>query len=221
MSNPIRKGTDILGKRSGESQFVGLKAGDAVEMASLVDMDELLSVDQMVIWLDDGNSPMWPAIGPSDPGHELGIKPRFRAYLPVVILDTDEVKIYSFGIRVARTLQEMDEEFGGLAGHTFKVKRKGMGLATNYTVIPTGKNIDVDEYEMPDIIPQLGPTNRNDIVDLLVETGAVSPGELEYEEEEAERPAQKKTKRVKRKRTRKPKAKEEEEADDDEEWEDV
>ncbi len=181
----IRKGTVVLGesKGPGERDFVSLKDGDAVNLAPLVNMDELISVDQHAIWLDGGNSPMFPCIGDGCPGCKLGNQPRFRAFLPVVVLPDNEVKIFSFGIRVARALEELDSEFGGLKGHVFKVKRKGVGLSTNYTVISMGKTIDVDGFAMPDVEGKLGPITKEGINDLLMETGATEAGKEEVAEE--------------------------------------
>lgn len=175
----IRKGSKMLGDMSGpgERDFIGLKDGDKVTMASLVNMEEMLSIDQHAIWLDGGNSPMFPCIGDNCPGCERGNQPRFRAFLPVVTHPDGEKKIFAFGIKVARALEELDEEFGGLAGHLFTVKRKGSGLSTNYTVIAVGKKTDVSEIEGLDVEEKLGPTTREGIIKLLEETGAISAGE--------------------------------------------
>jgi hypothetical protein len=216
----IRKGRKAIADvGSGAGDFVKIGDGDAVDMVSVVDMDEMLSVDQHAIWLEGGNSPMFPCIGKDCPGCELGNQPRFRAFVPVKLVETGEPKVFSFGIQIARALEELDEEFGGLAGNVFRVKRKGSGLATTYTVVALGKKRKVSEDDIiEDLEEKIGPTTRAGILALLEETGAIEDiiEEEELEEEEEEEPAPKK---------RKPRKKkvevEEEEDEEDEDWEDV
>jgi len=192
----IKKGKEVISQISaGSGDFVKIDDGDVVDMVSLIDLDEMLSIDQHAIWLEGGNSPLFPCIGEDCPGCEAGNKPRFRAFLPVLLLDEGEQKIFSFGISIARALEELDEEFGGLAGHVFRVKRKGTGLNTTYTVIAMGKKKDVSKLEPIEIESKLGPTTRKGILQLLIETGAMEESE-EWEEEKAE-------------------------AEEDEEWDDV
>lgn len=162
---------------------------------------------------------MFPCIGKGCPGEEVGNQPRFRAFLPVVLIDDGSQKIFSFGISIARALEELDEEFGGIAGNVFRVKRKGSGLATTYTVVAMGRKRKIDKFEVPDIEEKLGPTTRKGILELLEETGAIEDAleefddEEEEEEEEEAKPAPKK---------RKPRAKKKvEKEEDDEDWEDV
>jgi len=220
----IRKGSKAISEVSaGAGDFVKISDGDAIDMASLLNLDEMLSVDQHAIWLEGGNSPMFPCIGKDCPGCELGNGARFRAFLPVYLIkEGNMVKLFSFGISIARALEELDEEFGGLAGNVFRVKRKGTGLNTTYTVVALGKKTKVDEDDIPDDIEEkIGPTTRKTILALLEETGAiedlVEEDEDDEEEEEEEAPPKKKKKKKKK---AKPK-KEEEEDEDDEDWDDV
>jgi hypothetical protein len=215
----IRKGKAALDAvAAGSGDFVKISDGDAVDMVSLVDMDELLSIDQHAIWLDGGNSPMFPCIGKDCPGDELGNQPRFRAFLPVILIKDKSEKIFSFGIQIARALEELDEEFGGLAGNVFRVKRKGTALNTTYTVIALGKTRKVESYDVPEIEEKLGPTTRDDILDLLRETGAIEDSleddfdDEEEDEEEEEAPKPKKKAKKKAKKT---------EEEDEEDWDDV
>lgn len=174
----VRKGTRGFGDSSpGEREFIALKDGEKVTLASLTNMEELLSIDQHAIWLDGGNSPMFPCIGEGCPGCERGNTPRFRAFLPVVTHPDGEAKIFAFGIKVARALEELDSEFGGLKGHLFTVKRKGTGLATNYTVIAVGRKAETDSVIAPNVEEKLGPTTRAGIMLLLQETGAIEATE--------------------------------------------
>lgn len=220
----IRKGRKAIADvGAGAGDFVKIGDGDAVDMVSVYDMEEMLSVDQHAIWLEGGNSPMFPCIGKNCPGCELGNQPRFRAFLPVKLIETGEPKIFSFGIQIARALEELDEEFGGLSGNVFRVKRKGSGLATTYTVVALGKKRKVSEDDViDDLEEKIGPTTRAGILSLLEETGAIEDLveeeedlEDEEDEEEEEEPAPKKRK------SRKKAEVEEEEDEEDEDWEDV
>lgn len=213
----IRKGRKAIGDAGiGSSDFVRISDGDVIDMVSLVDMDDLLSIDQHAIWLDGGNSPMFPCIGEDCPGCETGNQPRFRAFLPVVLIDEGVQKIYSFGISVARALEELDDEFEGLSGHVFRIKRKGTGLGTTYTVIAMGRSRKIDKYDLPDVEDKLGPVTRRGIMDLLEETGALEDT-IDDEEEEEEEP------KKKRKKKKKKKAAEEEEEpeEEDEDWDEL
>jgi hypothetical protein len=176
----FRKGTSGLGGGgAGEREFVSLKDGEKVTLASLVNMDDLISIDQHAIWLDGGNSPMFPCIGDDCPGCELGNTARFRAFLPVVTIPDSESKVFAFGIKVARALEELDEEFGGLKGHMFTVRRKGTGLSTSYTVIAVGKKMDIADATAIDVESKLGPTTAAGIRAMLKESGAVEGDEAE------------------------------------------
>ncbi len=217
----IRKGSKAISEVSaGAGDFVKISDGDAIDMASLLNLDDMLSVDQHAIWLEGGNSPMFPCIGKNCPGCELGNGARFRAFLPVYLIKEGKmVKLFSFGISIARALEELDEEFGGLAGNVFRVKRKGTGLNTTYTVVALGKKTKVDEDDIPDDVEEkIGPTTRKGILALLEETGAIEDlvEDEDDDEEEEEAPPKKK----KKKKKKKPK-KEEEEDEDDEDWDDV
>jgi hypothetical protein len=221
----VRKGKEALDSASqGAGDFVKIGDGDSVDMVSLVDLEEMLSIDQHAIWLEGGNSPMFPCIGKGCPGEEQGNAPRFRAFLPVVLLDDGQQKIFSFGISIARALEELDEEFGGIAGNVFRVKRKGSGLSTTYTVVAMGRKRKIEKYEVPDIEEKLGPTTRKAILELLEETGAIEDALEEFDDEEDDDDEEEVVEEPKKRKTRakkKPAAKEKEEEDEDEDWEDV
>jgi len=224
----IRKGSKAISDVSaGAGDFVKISDGDAVDMASLLDLEDMLSVDQHALWLEGGNSPMFPCIGKDCPGCELGNQPRFRAFLPVYLVkEGNMVKIFSFGISIARALEELDEEFGGLGGNIFRVKRKGAGLNTTYTVVALGKKIKVNDDDLPDDIEEkIGPTTRKTILALLTETGAVEDlvedDDDDEEEEEKEKEPVKKKKKKKKAAPKKEEEEEEEEEEDDEDWDDV
>jgi len=218
----IRKGRKAIGDAGvGTSDFVRISDGDVVDMVSLVNMDDLLSIDQHAIWLDGGNSPMFPCIGEDCPGCEVGNQPRFRAFLPVVLVEEGVQKIYSFGISVARALEELDDEFEGLAGHVFRIKRKGTGLGTTYTVIAMGRTRKIDKYDALDVEEKLGPVTRKGILDLLEETGALEDTSDEDDEEEEEEEPAPRPKKKKGKKVAEESEEEEEVGEEDEDWDEV
>jgi len=108
-------------------------------------------------------------------------------------------------------LEELDEEFEGLSGHVFRVKRRGSGLATTYSVIAMGRKKKIDKHELPDVEEKLGPITAKGITKLLKETGAIDDEDDDEEEEEPK----------KKKRKKKPKPEPEEEEDEDEDWDEV
>lgn len=188
--SPIRRGH--IPPPSDGSLFLKFEPGAAVNLVPQTGMEDMLSIDQCAIWLDGGNSPVFPSIqgtGEQCPGIQLGLKPRFRGFLPVVVknpeTDTLESRIFSFGIQVARQLSEIEDSIGEpLLGKVLRVKRTGEGLSTKYMTTYTGKTQDVSTFEMPDIETEIGPTTRPEILQLLFDAGVDISGILTGEEAE-------------------------------------
>lgn len=173
-TSPIRKGTKVLDERmpSGESIFLAIQPDSSVDVVPLESMNEMVSVDQHAIWLDAGNSPIFPCIsgtGEQCPGCQLGDKPRFRGFLP--ILTKEGERIFAFGIQVARSLSDIDDATDGIRGQVLRIKRSGSGLSTRWSIITTGKTKDVEGKEVPDVAEHLGPTSRSEILELLFNAG--------------------------------------------------
>jgi hypothetical protein len=54
----------------------------------------------------------------------------------IVIGKKDQVAVWSTGVLVFESLDELDGTYGGLSSRDFRVKRKGSGLDTRYTIQP-------------------------------------------------------------------------------------
>lgn len=157
---------------SGGAKFVKIEDGKPVDLVLLAGTAKMISFNQHAFWRDEGNSPIFPCIVDGCPGCERGDRPKFKAVLPVIVLggDSKDPTIWSFGISVARMLQDMEEATGSdLAGQSVRVKRTGTGLKTKYTVVSLGKkyNISKHKVDFDEIMSQLGPTTREEIIALL------------------------------------------------------
>ena len=164
----IRKGKDDIAPAGG-GKFIKLKDGDSVAIAPLVGLDEMISCDQHEFW-DTNPAVIFPCIQTKCPGCEREDKPKFKAFLPVLTKE-DGVKVFSFGIKVYRQLEDLEAELGTIKGKQLKVRRSGTGRTTSYTVVGTGKVVKVEGEEIPDIITMLGPTTREDILKLMEQRG--------------------------------------------------
>lgn len=169
MAPLIRKGAKAL-PSSGNKPYLSIKADESVMIAPMTDVDEMISVDQHAIWVDGGNSPMFPCIGAGCPGCELGDEPKYRASLAVMTKENGP-KIFSFGITVARQLAEIAGELGSIKGKMLKVKRTGSGLGTRYTVVAVGKDVKIEGHPLPDLEASLGPMTREGILKMLIDAG--------------------------------------------------
>ena len=146
---------------AGGNAFWSLKEKTVIQV--LVNSDKIVSVDQYAMW-DVTPAPIWIDIGDDDPGKELGLKPGYRAFVPVkVTVDGEEqIRIWSIPITVHRQLDEIDDMVEGLEGVIIRANRTGTGRTTKYTLIPTGKKEAVVAADVPsplDIVAQLGPAD--------------------------------------------------------------
>lgn len=183
--SPIRRGADNLTKK--ESSFLQLKADEAIDIVPLQPISEMISVDQHAIWLDAGNSPIFVCLygtGEKCPGCQLDDKAKFRGFMNVWNKDQG-VRLFAFGIKLARSLAEADEALdGGLQGQVLRIKKEGSGLKTTYTLTPTGrKSKEVIGMEAIDIEQHLGPLTRDGILAALANaeidiTGIATAAEL-------------------------------------------
>lgn len=168
----LRVGT-VPSAQSGESSFWSLEEGQTAVMTILAEVDEIVSVDQFAIW-DVKPAPVWVNIGDEDPGRELGLKPSYRAFVPVEI--DGERKLWSVGIGVHRQLHEIGTMADGLKGLVIKAKRTGSGLKTRYTVLSTGKRAKTvpEGFTVDEIVEMLGPDTREGILELIEERTGMS-----------------------------------------------
>lgn len=164
----IKKGSEALDRRR-DSPYVALKDGDMVDVIPLTGVDDVISFDQHAIWLDEGNSPMFPCLGSKDcPGCMIGSDPRFRALLPVMVKGDPEQKILSMGIALFRTFIDIDTAVtGGIKGAVIRVSRRGNGLSTKYAAVFTGNRAKTVPALTLNMLEHIGPMNREDIIAAL------------------------------------------------------
>lgn len=175
----VRRGTKHISQAS-EGQYVSFPADQVVELVILQDLEDMVSFDQHTIWLDAGGSPSFPCISQIDdcPGCELDDKPKMKSILLVAVRNEEKelvVKYWAFGISVSRELVNIEDMAGSLKGKVIRVKRTGTGFKTKYTLMHTNKtptNLPADE-DLPDVMEQIKPDNKADIIALLVEKGVL------------------------------------------------
>ena len=161
---PVKTGHDPRKDAMG-GNWLKLESNVPVDVVCLVNADEILTIEQCAIWLDEGNSPVWVYTGPNDPSHDLHIEKRYRAYLPV--LSEGEPKIWAMGRGAHMALLDISDSSGELKGQILRLKRTGTGLQTKYSVLPRGKRKDVSGIEEVDVLSVLGPLTRAGVIQLL------------------------------------------------------
>ena len=186
--NPIKKGADNRGQMGGNGdgekgpQFLKIDPNSYVDVAILVDPDEIISVEQCSIWLNVGanpgvtvKSPSWVYIGEDDPFHQLsewdsGIQRRYRAYLPVLDPSTGESKIWAMSKTQHNNLLDLADANGdSLKGINIRIKRTGSQMQTRYNVVPRGSRMDVDDVEEVDVVAALGPLDLDAIEKMIAQ----------------------------------------------------
>lgn len=177
--SPFSVGRKATKKASGGGSglFLSIKADNNYEVVPMVGLDQMVHAQMHEYW-DIRPAVFHPCIGKDCPGCLAGNDPRFKGYLPVIVKGESEPKVYAFTVSVYKQLEEIEDlqEDGTLAGKVLKIKRSGSGLKTRYTIMPTGKTVDINEVEVPDFIRFLGPTEVEGITSLLREAGAVEKG---------------------------------------------
>lgn len=182
-ASPFKTGRAKRAAKKSGSPFIGLKPDESMAFAPLVGLEGMVSADMHEYW-DIRPAIFHPCIGRQCPGCASGNEPRFKGYIPVLKQD-GEVAIWPFTISTYNQLEELEDELGeSLAGYIIKFSRKGSGfMGTRYSVLGTGKRVDISGHEIPDFIPQLGPAEVEAIEALLddndVEYGAEPPAEAE------------------------------------------
>lgn len=142
----FRKGARAAGGET--SVFVKVKADEPVSFVPLVPLDEMTSIDQHEFW-DTNPALIFPCIGSKVcPACKAGNKPKYKGFLPVMLRDEAEPKILAFGITVERQIGSIAEEIGDITGQVFRLKKTGTGMTTKYTIVPTGKKVDVSKVEI-------------------------------------------------------------------------
>ena len=197
--NPVKSGSDprkdAENREKAKAMWFKPQAGETINVTILEGTDDILNCEQCAIWLDTGNSPVWVFLGPNDPSIELGVDRRYRAFIPLMVGD-DEPQLWGVGKGVHGQLLDIADAQGGLKGLVVQVKRTGNGLATRYSIVPTGKRRKVDNVEKIDVIPLLGPLDVEEIQDMIAEKLGMADYDavVQYYKGQGGVPGQKKTK---------------------------
>lgn len=185
----IKKGAKALDEASSPpgQVFLKLQDGESTEFAVIGGLDEIISFDQHAFWLESGNSPIFPCLQTEDcPGCQLNNEPRFKAVM-VVLAKTEggtEERLIIFGKQVVTALRDANDAVGDLNGHILRMSRKGTGLNTRYSLMPTGRTTKVPKIEEVSLNPieNIGPTTREAIVEALEQAGLWNPTATKTEE---------------------------------------
>lgn len=206
--------------KGGGGRFVKIETDSTVELIPLMGVEGMIGFHQHAFWMEDGSSPIFPCIREDCPGCQLGDEPSWKATMMVIQVEGKEreQRIWTFGASIARQLTELESTLGStIAGQLLRVRRTGAGLKTRYTVVATGRRAKIEgiTFDEADLIKELGPTERGEIIAKLVEASV--PGAVSLKSSKPTKPAR--DVKVPSKSTPAPAA-EEEVADDllDDEW---
>lgn len=136
----------------GRGKFYSPQAGATDRLTLLCNPDQIVSCEQYEIW-DIQPAVIWVANDADDPGVELHLSPSTKSFMPVLVNDDPEPKIWAMRksqhIEVINIYEANDSE--PIVGQVIQVKRTGTGLETRYTVTATSKRIP--ESKLPKDIP--------------------------------------------------------------------
>lgn len=179
-------------KASSGSRWIRLEAGKPMDIIPLTGVEApagetpsgsncVISYRRNTMWVDDlpeGKfSPSFPALGtPDDPGVLLGLEPKFTGLMICAIKDDEAEHIWQFGVSIFKQLVDIEAALGeSIKGHILRVTRKGEGKMTKYTVINTGRVVDVEGEPETNLVEHIGPTTREEIIKQLEEVGVWPP----------------------------------------------
>jgi len=131
----------VIGKRpeQPQSKFFSPKPDTTYKLTLLCNLDEIVSCDQFELW-ETKPAVIWPDVGPSDPGHELHLRPQWRSFIPVLVDDSPDVVIWAMKRKQHEAIVEAAEAAEeDTKGMIIQFKRIGSGLTTRYTITATPK----------------------------------------------------------------------------------
>lgn len=169
---PVKTGADPRGGSETENRWLTIDPNTSVDVVALVDADNIISCEQCAIWLTEGKSPVWVYSDPEDPSHDLNLDRRYRAYLPVVLVEggkLTDVLVWSMGKQAHSNLLDISDANGQLAGLEIRIKRTGSGLATRYFITPKGKQHNVSRFDEVDVVDMLGTTDPDEIKEMIAD----------------------------------------------------
>jgi len=150
-------------------EYVKLKSGESIRIRIAVPADEIIGVYEHTEQIG-GQWKTLTCLGKNIcPLCQAGKRAAFKAYIPVIDIGTDKVKIFKASKETIRTILGLVEEYGDLTKHDFKVVRQGDGLDTTYQFFIQAKPADIDlsQYEIPNIEEKVTPMTREEILALL------------------------------------------------------
>lgn len=159
-------------------EYVKLKSGESIRIRVAVPADEIIGVYEHTEQIG-GQWKTLTCLGKNIcPLCQAGKRAAFKAYIPVIDIGTDKVKIFKASKETVRTILGLVEEYGDLTKHDFKVVRQGDGLDTTYQFFIQAKPADIDlsQYEIPNIEEKVAPMTREEILALL--EGGASAAEV-------------------------------------------
>ena len=163
-----------------ESMFWQVKADERVKVTIAESEDQIVTGNRFEVynWLPKVIA--WWDLGEEDnPGVELGLKSRFRGFIPVVVPIEDSEgnienkwRLWTVTTKQWLEIEEILELTESLKGLIVQASRKGSGKTdTVYSVNNSGRFNEelVDEFYKPldDVIGLLGPQNRDGIIELI------------------------------------------------------
>lgn len=171
----IGKGLGFIKEASKNSvSFLKVKSGEYAVIRFLVPTDELISVYEHTEQFN-GSWKSVTCLGKNDcPICQAGKYPSFVTYIPVLDrTDNDRVKIFKASKKVGIQLLSLVEEYGDLTRRDFKLYRQGEKQQTTYQFFPRDpQELDLSQYEVPDIEAMVQPLSREAIIALM--SGGVS-----------------------------------------------
>lgn len=173
----VRMGANALNELAAiNSIFLKLESGKPIEIVPLTGVDGILSYNQHAIWLDDGDSPMFPCFAqPWCPGEIIGDKPKFRAMLVCVTRDEpDRQVILPMGVSLYKQLLANQDAVGSsIKGRVIKITKTGEKLSTRYTALLTGRVMKKIAETSVDInlVEHIGETDPDVVVEMLKKAG--------------------------------------------------
>lgn len=161
----FRKGKSTAAA-TGENIWVRVKDDESLAIVPLQELEDMVSIDQHEYW-DINPALIFPCIGKGCPACAAGNKPKYKGFLGVMANGESEPKVFPFGISIERQIGEISDELGSIVGQLFKVKKTGKGLTTKYTIVATGKKVDVSAVEPIDVTKHINVLSADEIAEKI------------------------------------------------------